>query len=300
MITVFGTVCLDRVRRVQRIPPIGGYVGVDSERWFLGGEAANTASALQAWGAEVRLVGNPLGHGELRTMIEAALRDRGIGYTAPEFDRQTPVCDVYLTPDGERTMFGMGFSELDGVPAQVFEIGDSGWLAAEPNMGETARLVVRRAVGQGRPVLLMDFYQESDPPVPGGCWQCSTDWVGARGDLQANREAVVEMARRFQCPAVLTDGAHGIHTAEPGGPARTLPPFPIDHVVDSTGAGDVFRAGLLYGLDQGWPWMRCLAFASAAGAKNCLHEGASEVVPTLAEIEAHLGAHPEVRRSYHG
>jgi sugar/nucleoside kinase (ribokinase family) len=53
------------------------------------------------------------------------------------------------------------------------------------------------------------------------------------------------------------------------------------HTVDTTGAGDVFRAGLLYGLHQGWAVDDTLAFANAAAAESCTHAGAMTGVPTL-------------------
>ena len=55
--------------------------------------------------------------------------------------------------------------------------------------------------------------------------------------------------------------------------------------VDSTGAGDLFRAGVLYGLDQGWDLDRCLSFGAAAGALICRVIGATANVPTVEEIE---------------
>ena len=45
-------------------------------------------------------------------------------------------------------------------------------------------------------------------------------------------------------------------------------------VVDTTGAGDIFRAGFIYGLLQDWPLERQLDFSCAAAAMNCMAQGA--------------------------
>jgi sugar/nucleoside kinase (ribokinase family) len=66
-------------------------------------------------------------------------------------------------------------------------------------------------------------------------------------------------------------------------------PAPQVIPVDTTGAGDVFRAGLIYGWLQGWPVPALLRFANAAAAISCTREGAIASVPSLADIDASLG-----------
>jgi sulfofructose kinase len=62
--------------------------------------------------------------------------------------------------------------------------------------------------------------------------------------------------------------------------------------VDTTGAGDVFRAGFIYGTLQGWPTEHVLRFANAAAGLSCTRAGAIGGVPALEEIEALLEAAP--------
>lgn len=54
--------------------------------------------------------------------------------------------------------------------------------------------------------------------------------------------------------------------------------------VDTTGAGDVFRAGFIYGTLQGWDTARTLRFANAAAGLSCTRPGAIGGVPSLEEI----------------
>jgi sulfofructose kinase len=58
--------------------------------------------------------------------------------------------------------------------------------------------------------------------------------------------------------------------------------------VDTTGAGDVFRGGFIYGLLRRWPTEQILQFANAAAAVSCTRLGALTGVPDLAEVEALL------------
>jgi sugar/nucleoside kinase (ribokinase family) len=64
-----------------------------------------------------------------------------------------------------------------------------------------------------------------------------------------------------------------------------VPAFHVQ-VVDSTGAGDVFRAGFIYGLVQGWPTEDVLRFGNAAAAVNCTRAGAMAGVPRLQDVTA--------------
>jgi len=66
-----------------------------------------------------------------------------------------------------------------------------------------------------------------------------------------------------------------------------VPAFKV-HAVDTTGAGDVFRAGFVYALLAGRPTLDILKFANAAAAVSCTRLGAMGSAPTLAEVEQML------------
>ena len=69
-------------------------------------------------------------------------------------------------------------------------------------------------------------------------------------------------------------------------------------VQDTTGAGDVFRAGYIYGLSKGWTTPDILRFANAAGALSCTRLGAIASVPTLIEVGSWLRAQDSGQNSY--
>jgi sugar/nucleoside kinase (ribokinase family) len=68
-----------------------------------------------------------------------------------------------------------------------------------------------------------------------------------------------------------------------------VPAFAVD-AVDTTGAGDVFRAGFIYALLQGYKLVDVLGFAAAAAAASCTREGAMTSVPSLADVQRMLRA----------
>lgn len=81
------------------------------------------------------------------------------------------------------------------------------------------------------------------------------------------------------------DGA----TAQRGAEVVTAPPLPVT-VVDTTGAGDSFNAGFVYGHLAGWPLTRTLAFAVACGSASTRAAGGIESQPTLEAALALMGA----------
>lgn len=299
MVVVFGTVCMDRMHVVPLLPKKGGYVEISQTIEAVGGEAWNTSFALSRWGTPLRLCSNSIGCGheaeKLRAMIEAVPSVRVL---APEYSHDCPVCDIFVTPDGVRTMFGRGFESL-GQHCTVDAIDFSGasWFTADPNAGEQAEHAARLAAQAGLRRYLMDFGDEIEY-LPDDIWQSSTDRVGHPHNLQANLTWVQRFADRHGCLAILSDAANGFVAAGPALAAHHFPPFPCDSVVDSTGAGDCFRAGMLHGLDQDWPLDHCLAYAAAASSLKCRSLGATAGIPSLEETNSHLAANKNLARDY--
>lgn len=296
---------MDRIRKVPSLPPPGGYVEVEEEWRLLGGEAANTANALRSWEDEVLIAGNPLGESSESRMLRRMLTDRHLelvelaSSTGAEVPLATPVCDIYVTSNGERTMFGRGFADMEAYASlEKVPWRENAWFTAEPNMANLSREAATAAHKSGMRLYLMDFIRKEDPIYPGSFWQSSTDWAGHRNNVQRNVSWVKEWVARHGCFAVLSDGPNGFVAGSPELPIRTYPPFPAQLVVDTTGAGDFFRAGMLHGLSRGWPIPDCLRFASAAGCLKVRTLGATVDVPSAAEIEAHIKENQDVARQY--
>jgi len=92
-----------------------------------------------------------------------------------------------------------------------------------------------------------------------------------------------EIARRLvgsgARTAILTLGAEGCLVADRDAGVFTHPAFRISDIVDTTGAGDTFRAGLCFGLLRGLSLSDTVRFASAAAALHCRIRGGGSRVP---------------------
>jgi sugar/nucleoside kinase (ribokinase family) len=286
-ILVFGTVCIDRVRSVPHLPPTGGYVEIASETVMLGGEAANTALALKTWGADVELWGNSIGTGADGQTLNQLLqrKDLKVHFQTSGVSSDTPVCDIYVTPNGDRTMFGLGFAEMEkGIEVSAVPMKRDGWITLEPNMSNAARELAVRAAEAGMRIYVMDFPNPGDIP-PGSFWQSSVGNLGLVGNESERLDWVRKWVAETGCFAVLSDGHNGFIAGSNEYGVRSYPAFPAPRIVDSTGAGDTFRAGMLYGLSLNWAIAECLEFAAAAGALACGSLGATDRVPTRSDIQ---------------
>jgi sugar/nucleoside kinase (ribokinase family) len=257
-----------------------------------GGSAANTAACLASLGASVRFVGRVRDDG-LGRVFTHDIRAIGVHFDVPPATSgpATGRCMIMVTPDAEKTMctnLGAGALlepsdiDLDAVAAaRVLYL--EGYLCGD---GHTAA-AVDVAVSAARDAGTLVAFSGSDPA-----------WVEFQGDalralagradiLFANEQEALGLAQtgdldeairrlRRRCPTVaVTLGARGCVVASEGGTV-TVPAAPVARVVDTTGAGDSFAAGFLYGVVTGKdPEVSARLGALAAG-----------------EVVSHIGARP--------
>ncbi len=292
-VTVYGTICLDMLWRVASLPPPGGYVEILDEKKAIGGEAANTAIALVKWGVRTALVGNAIADDADGTLLKGLfLQD------VPELDTQwmrfdgntqTPYCVCMATPDGQRTMFGHRFADLQCVALDPSLASKSRFFTMEPNAYQSGLQACGVASSAGCEIVAMDYAQVPSVNRVSSLVLTSSEHV----DRGLSADQLCTFAERVRnmdgCgpTTIVTRGEHGCVVATTGSnePAELFPAYTCPNIVDSTGSGDIFRAGMLYGLVQNWDLGRSLKFASAAACLNCTAVGGWGGIKSVAEIE---------------
>lgn len=291
-VLVYGTVCLDVLWRVAALPPPGGYVDILEERREIGGEAANTAIALARWGVRVALVGNALGDDEegrlLRTLFARDAPEIDLRFLTASAAAFTPYCVCMSTPDGQRTMFGYRFTEMQPPPLDPALAASSRLFTMEPNAYDAGAAACMAAASAGMFTLPMDYAKDSAINAIASQVVTSSEHVGR--DLSADALAAFAARVRDDCgpTTIVTWGEHGCFVAESGRSGQSavsIPAYVAPSVVDTTGSGDIFRAGLLYGQLQAWDILTTVRFASAAAALNCGEMGGWCGVRSLSEIQ---------------
>lgn len=291
-VIVYGTIALDAIWRVSELPRPGGYAPILEERKMIGGEAANTAMALHRWGARVALVGNALGDDDdgrlLRGLFVLDAPDLDTRHIQTLPNARTPYCVCIATPDGERTMYGSGFDDWQCTPLAPFLARSAQWFTMDPNAWEPSRQAALAALDAGLRVVAMDYTRDPLLCDRATISVTSREHLCHLSTLDDLARYAVHLRDTHGPTAIITCGADGCFVAAQGasGAAVHIPAYPAPAMIDATGCGDVFRAGLLYGQIQSWDLLTTVRFASAAAALNCGGMGGWGGVRTVAEITA--------------
>jgi ribokinase len=107
--------------------------------------------------------------------------------------------------------------------------------------------------------------------------------VTGHSDLRQASEALLDEGPRLVVTTLSERGCFVANREE----AFHAPGIKVP-VVDTTGAGDAFHGGFLYGLLQGWDLARTARFANVVGALTCRALGGRTSIPTLSELEQYL------------
>lgn len=279
-VVVVGDVAVD-VLVTPSAPAVPGADVPARIRTTAGGAGANTAAWLARLGAEVTLVAR-VGDDTAGRTATAGLRAAGVT-TAQSVDTEWPTCTVVVLLDGDRTMLSDRGAAARLAPADLPALDGadhlhlSGHVLLDPSSRAAglAALSAARVAGlstsvdpQAAPALTPEFREwvrGVDLLLP------NADELAALGGSAANLLDVVGAV-------AVTDGARPARWVDPVAEVRCLPPRVT--VVDPTGAGDAFDAGLLVA------WLR------GADPQEALHAGCAAAV----EAVSALGARPAAPR----
>jgi sugar/nucleoside kinase (ribokinase family) len=260
-----------------------------------GGSAANTIVGVAGFGGRAAFIGKLKADG-LGQAFGHDIRAAGVTFTTKPASEgpSTGRCYVLVTPDGERTMNTYLGAAQDLHPRDVDEdvVASSaityleGYLWDPAQAKEAFLKAAKVAHGSGRKVALslsdafcVDRWRDEFLQL---MRSGTVDLIFANeAELHSlyqtsDFDAAIAALRADISAAVVTRSEKGCLVAGPDG-VEAVPAFPVERVVDTTGAGDLFASGFLSGLARG------------ADDRTCGRLGAL----AAAEVIQHLGARPE-------
>ena len=260
-----------------------------------GGSAGNTAAGIASFGGKAAYFGK-VKDDQLGAIFRHDMRAQGVAFETPAAPDgpATARSFILVTPDGERTMntyLGacVNFTTADVDPATVAGsqvVYMEGYLWDRPEAKDAFKLAAKiaRAAGRQTSITLSDSFcveRHRDSFL---------DLIRNDIDIVFANESEIKSLYKTQnfdgamqaiardCPvAVLTRSAAGCVVVK-GNDVHAAPAYPVNKVVDVTGAGDLFAAGFLFGYTTGRELAQCAQLGALAAA----------------EIISHVGARPEI------
>jgi len=296
MIVIFGSINLDLIGKVSRIPKPGETVPGTDFATAAGGKGANQALAARRAGAAVKLIG-AAGKDSMGDQALALLRDGGVDLSeVKRLDLPQGVAMIFVDEAGENVI-----GILPGANAEV-TIED-----AERTLGgltSSDLLVVQQEIGAGATIRALSMARErgarsilnTAPFLP------TTREAARRADIVVANETefallagdgdLDEKMRDYVAATgrtiIVTLGPDGARAATPDAsfnvPALKVVP------VDTVGAGDTFVGYLAAGLGAGLDLEAAMRRAAVAASLACLKPGAQPAIPQPAEVDAALNS----------
>lgn len=279
----------DTLISLPAYPERGSKLEYTDLRILPGGQVATTMVACQTWGLTTRYVGK-LGDDEAARLHRDAFERTGVdSRLITVTGGVSPQSLIMVDSGGERTVLCHRDERLTLLPHEV----DPEWvvnarvLHVDGHDTAAATQAVRwaRAAGVLTVADLDDVYLGVEELI------ANIDYLIVNQDF-SNRltgeadlgDALRAMRSRYGSRlAAATLGRGGV-LAWDGDRMVHRAAYDVQ-VIDTTGAGDIFRAGFIYGLLQRWPLERQLDFSCAAAAINCTAQGARGGIRPVAAIE---------------
>jgi sugar/nucleoside kinase (ribokinase family) len=272
-----------------------------------GGSAANTMAGLASLGGRGAFVGK-VRNDQLGGIFRHDIRSAGVAFETPAATEGPPTarCLILVTDDAQRTMgtFLGASVELTPDDLDAAVIGGAkvtyleGYLWDAPDAKAAFQAAARMAHDAGRKVALT----LSDPFCVERHRDSFLELIGGHVDLLFANE--VEICSLFQVEdfdqalqetrghceiATLTRSDKG-SVVLAGDEVHVVDATPVDRVIDTTGAGDLYAAGFLYGYTQGKGLYDCGRIGALAAAEAISHYGARPETALEDLVARQLGA----------
>jgi sulfofructose kinase len=279
----------DTLIPLKQFPASGSKTEYECATVMAGGQVATTVAACQTWGLSARYVGK-LGRDDAARLHESEFARLGVEARLVYAEEgASPRSLILVDAAGERTVLCQRDPRLRLKPEELQRewVTSACLLHVDGFDTEAAIQAARWAHEAGVPVVadLDEEYEGIYELLP------LIDYLIVSRDFPLKitgheelERSLKELHKRFGCKlTAATLGPDGV-LAWDGNAMRHRHAYRVP-VADTTGAGDIFHAGFIYGLLRGWELNRQLDFACAAAAINCMFAGARGGIRGVEAVE---------------
>lgn len=298
-IAVIGSINMDIVMKVSRLPEKGETLMATDYLTVPGGKGANQAVAAARLGASVTMVGalgtDAFGDTLLRGFQHEGLQVEGI----QRMEGASGNALITVDAQGDNTILVYPGANGDLKPGWIQQqealVKETDWVMLQLEIPMDCVIAAAKlAKSQGKKVLLnpapavtlpAELYALIDLLTPN---ETELALLAGVSGIEAGMEALQQQGVQT---VVVTLGSKG-SMAKVGDSLFKAEPYTIK-AVDATAAGDAFNAGLVVALAEEKPFPEALAFANAVGALTATKMGAQHSLPTRDQVDAFMGQHQQ-------
>lgn len=296
-VVVVGSINMDLFALTPTLPQPGETV-LGRRFWTTGGgKGANQAIAAARLGAHTAMVGR-LGRDAFGADLRRRLADADVDVTfVGEGAEHSGVAMITVEDSGENTIVVVAGANMALAAAEVRAaapaFAGAGAVVAQLEVRDEVVLAAAELARQARAAFVLNAAPARQ--LPDALWPVdvlvvnhgeATQLVGIEDAPHALVAALVSRTTRG---VALTLGSRGVLVGSQAEGVHHLPAFPAQ-VVDTTGAGDAFTAGLAVRLAEGAGLVEAARFGAACGALATTRYGTQDAMPGRAEVEAMLAA----------
>lgn len=298
MIIVFGSLNIDMVMRLEKMPLPGDTALCPRYQMVAGGKGANQAVAAAKAGASVKLFGT-VGGDEFGRIVLDALKGSSVDLVGVLVSQESPTgcATVCVDAQGENMIIVASGANLDAreseIPDFLLTEGTTLLLQMETRPEENWK-VIRRAKKLGAKIVLnlapaqdipLDVLQSLDFLVMNQT-EATQLALHLGFEIISPTVSAKRTAAHFGIACIVTLGKQGAMACTPE-ETWEVKAMEID-AVDTTAAGDAFVGVLAASLDSGMDLPQALRRASTASGLACLNKGAQSSLPTSEQIDKNL------------
>ena len=282
------------IELVDAFPDAGGYSEIAGVHQSIGGEAAGGAYVLARLGITTKLAGNRLGQDDSSARAREVLSAAGVDCSAIELaPDSSPVTEVVVTGGAARTVFGT-YRKLTAEQAwsepSRDDVRSSRVVCLDPFFAGASQQVADWCVQAGIPYVTVDVTPDTEIARHAQALVVSEEFTGRTFNTTDAHEVVARYVEQCSGLVIHTRGGRRVITARRGEPPREHEPFTVD-IRDTTGAGDSFRGGIIYGMLRGYADDELVRTASAVAAMVCERVPGVLNSPTENELAEFLDRH---------
>ncbi|MGM7684568.1 carbohydrate kinase family protein [Cytobacillus sp. Hm23] len=275
------------IKLKDAFPQADAYAELNNSYENMGGEAANSSIVLSKLGIRVKIKGNKLGYDPEAEQIMRILQHHNIDISSIERDDNKPtVQEIVISDDTTRTILGsyvqLQESKNWSTP-NISDIYQCKIVCLDPFFGKSSLLTAQYANEMYKPIVSVDTPFDQEIAKRSNVLIISGEFRNSHYPGVDKQQLFQSYLEHTSAEIIFTSGNESIKYGQKGNETKEILAYQVNST-DTAGAGDSFRAGIIYGLLKGWDMEQTIRFSSALAAIVCTRFPGVMYSPTYKEI----------------